>query len=521
MPAVRKTSNSPHCTMRKDKRRLLLLTQDRRLLEDSKAALENESRHLVEVRDTGMLTPMLDRGADLVIIDLSLPLKSLEACAVELNAHRNLPVLVLYAVSAEDWHRVSPGNPLEEILETPFAPELIQDAVERLLERGRFLGGQDFVGRSPLIQELRESILQIASAPITVLLIGESGVGKDAVAYALHRYSQRRDRPFKPINCAAIPENLLENELFGHEKGAFTDAKAQYRGIFEQADGGTVFLDEIGEMSLMAQVRLLRVLEQREVTRIGGHNPISVDIRVIAATNKDLQQAVSQREFRLDLYHRLKVVELEIPPLRRRPQDIPQLIQHFLTQLSPKKGPRFEGFSSSAMDLLLEYDWPGNVRELRNLVEHLIFLGPRGKVEPGDLLSHLEKPSAVHRQLPVPTNKTVDQSERELIYFALLDLKREVSELRHIMEERSLEAAPPPAAEPIYPLEDAAFAAAEPEKAPPTPSSALSGRTLKDLEKEAIEHALDQVGGNRKRAAQALGIGVRTLYRKLDEYGLK
>ena len=508
--------------MRKDKRRLLFLTQDRRLLEDSKAALENESRHLVEVRDSGMLPPMLGRGADLVIIDLSLPQKSLEACAAELAAHRHLPVLVLYAVSAEDWHRVSPGNPLEEVLEkTPFAPELLQDTVERLLEKGEFLGGRDFVGRSPLMQELRESILQIASAPITVLLVGESGVGKDAVAYALHQYSQRRDRPFKPINCAAIPENLLENELFGHEKGAFTDAKAQFRGIFEQADGGTVFLDEIGEMSLMAQVRLLRVLEQREVTRIGGHNPISVDIRVIAATNKDLQQAVSQREFRLDLYHRLKVVELEIPPLRRRPQDIPQLIHHFVTRLSPKKGPRFEGFSSSAMDLLLEYDWPGNVRELRNLVEHLIFLGPRGEVEPGDLLSHLEKPSAVHRQLPVPTNKTVDQSERELIYFALLDLKREVSELRHILEERSLEPAPPPAAEPIYPLEDAAFAAAEPEKAPPTPSIALSGRTLKDLEKEAIEHALDQVGGNRKRAAQALGMGVRTLYRKLDEYGLK
>ena len=507
--------------MGKDKHRLLLLTQNRRLLEDSKAALENDHRHLVEVRNTGMLSPMLDRKIDLVILDLSLPPEDLDSCAVTLNAHRNLPVLVLFATSAEDWDRISPGNPLEEALKIPFTPEQLDCAVKKLLEKGQFIRGQDFVGSSPLIQELRESILQIARAPITVLLIGESGVGKDAVAYALHKYSPRRDQPFKPINCAAIPENLLENELFGHEKGAFTDAKAQFQGIFEQAVGGTVFLDEIGEMSLMAQVRLLRVLEQREVTRIGGHNPISVDIRVIAATNKDLQQAVGQREFRLDLYHRLKVVELEIPPLRRRPQDIPLLVQYFATQLSPQNGARFEGFSTSAMNLLLEYDWPGNVRELRNLVEHLVFLGPRGRVEPADLLSHLEKPSSLQRQLPVPTNKTVDQSERELIYFALLDLKREVSELKHILEERYLDPVPPPSAAPIYPLEDAAFAAAEPQKAAPNPPLPFSGRTLKDLEKEAIEHALDQVRGNRKRAAQVLGIGVRTLYRKLNEYGLK
>ncbi len=507
--------------MGKDKHRLLLLTQNRRLLEDSKAALENDYQHLVEVRDTGMLSPMLDRKVDLVILDLSLPQKSLDSCAVALNAHRNLPVLVLYATSAEDWDRISPGSPLEEVLKIPFAPEQLNCAVERLLEKGQFIRGQDLVGSSPLIQELRESILQIARAPITVLLIGESGVGKDAVAYALHKYSPRRDQPFKPINCAAIPENLLENELFGHEKGAFTDAKARYQGIFEQAAGGTVFLDEIGEMSLMAQVRLLRVLEQREVTRIGGRNPIPVDIRIIAATNKDLQQAVGQREFRLDLYHRLKVVEIEIPPLRRRAQDIPLLIQYFVTQLSPQNGARFEGFSTNAMNLLLEYDWPGNVRELRNLVEHLVFLGPRGMVEPADLLSLLEKPSSFHRQLPVPTNKTVDQSERELIYFALLDLKREVSELRHTLEERYLDPVPSPSAAPIYPLEDAAFAAAEPEKSTPNPPLAFSGRTLKDLEKEAIGHALEQVRGNRKRAAQVLGIGVRTLYRKLDEYGLK
>ena len=271
----------------------------------------------------------------------------------------------------------------------------------------------------------------IAATPLsTVLLTGESGAGKDKVAEALHRYSKRYNKPFKPINCAAIPENLLENELFGHEKGAYTDAKDRHQGIFEQAQDGTVFLDEIGEMALSAQVRLLRVLEERKVTRIGGNTAVAVDVRVVAATNRDLQEAVERREFRLDLYHRLKVVELAIPPLRRRSEDIPELVDYFVAELTQGNKSRFEGFSAASMALLKDYAWPGNVRELRNLVEHLVFLAPRRLVEPAYLLPHLESPPAPQRHLPVPTNKSPDQSERELIYFALLDLKREVAELR-------------------------------------------------------------------------------------------
>ena len=392
--------------------------------------------------------------------------------------------------------------------------------------------GAELVGQSPLMRQLRERILIVAPTPISsILLTGESGTGKDLVAEALHRYSTRCEHPFRPLNCGAIPENLLENELFGHEKGAFTDARAQYQGIFEQANRGTVFLDEIGEMSPAAQVRLLRVLEQREVARIGGSAPISVDIRVIAATNRDLQKAVDQREFRLDLYHRLKVVGLDIPPLRRRAEDIPLLIEHFTGELSQDNKSRLEGFSAAAMDLLQSYAWPGNVRELRNLIEHLVFLAPRALVEPEDLLPHLG--SQPTRHLPVPTNKTPDQSERELIYFALLDLKREVAELRATVERN----APPPVApaivrpiaseessQPIYPVEDAPYNPAAPQR--PAAIHLLENAaiepflSLKDREREAIEQALDRVGGNRRKAAAILGISARTLYRKLEEYDL-
>lgn len=501
--------------MRKEKLRLLLLTQNPALAETCKAALEEGPRHVVELRDTGLLAPLLARGADLAMVDLELPEKALEAGAAVLSQRRELPLLLLGAPAV--WHAISRGNPLEEVLEPPFSAEQLQQAVAHLLEKGRFLYGR-LVGRSEAMQELRERILRIAPTGVTVLLTGESGTGKELVARALHHYSPRHDHPFRAINCAAIPENLLENELFGHEKGAFTDAKTQHQGLFEQADGGTVFLDEIGEMARAAQVRLLRVLEEREVTRIGGAVSIPVDVRVVAATNRDLQQAVAQGEFRRDLYHRLKIVELNLPPLRQRREDIPLLIEHLSAEFAQQTEVRFAGFSPAAMNLLLEYEWPGNVRELRNLIEHLVFLGPRGQVEPQYVLPHLERAPGLDRPLPVPAPKVPDQAERELIYFALLDLKREVSQLRHLVEERLGGPFPSPS-RPVYPVEEPAFAPAEvAREEPPAPRGV---RSLKELEKEAIEQALQLANGNRRRVAQMLGIGVRTLYRKLEEYHLK
>ena len=484
-------------------------------------ALAGRGRQVVQVRAVPMLPSLTDRGIDLVVVDLHLPDAALREAALLFAAHPEMPILVLGSPSSSVWESIAPGNPLEVGLEPPYSAEELRKQAENLLERGRFLAGTELVGSSPAMRDLRERILLIAPSMVsTVLLTGESGSGKDQVARAIHDQSQRREAPFKAINCAAIPDNLLENELFGHEKGAFTDAKTLYRGIFEQADGGTVFLDEIGEMSLAAQVRLLRVLEQREVTRIGGTTALAIDLRVIAATNKNLQTALGNREFRRDLYHRLKVVELAIPPLRRRTQDIPELLEHFRAQFGRREETRFDGFSESAVRLLMEYSWPGNVRELRNLVEHMVFLGPKGKVEPDDVRPRLEAEPDAGRSLPVATSKTPDQSERELIYFALLDLKREVSSLRNAVEKRLVDPV-----QPLYEYEDARFAPAAPDT--PAGEAVLAetdpeeeGQTLKALERDAIERALNQVRGNRQKAAEMLGIGVRTLYRKLHEYGL-
>ena len=513
-------------------RHILLLTQQAALEAAFKSAVHDARLRVLNAASGDALGPQLRRGVDLVAFDLELPPEVLAAGVAALDEHREVPVLGL-GEAGESWDQLLWGSPLKDHIAVPFEAEVLRRHLDQLLERGDFLQGSELVGQSPLMRQLRERILIVAPTPVSsILLTGESGAGKDLAAEALHRYSSRRERPFRPLNCGAIPENLLENELFGHEKGAFTDARAQYRGIFEQADGGTVFLDEIGEMSLAAQVRLLRVLEQREVVRIGGSAPISVDIRVIAATNRDLQKAVDQREFRLDLYHRLKVVELDIPPLRRRAEDIPLLIEHFTSELTQANKSRLEGFSAAAIDLLQNYAWPGNVRELRNLIEHLVFLAPRALVEPEDLLPHLG--SQPTRHLPVPTNKTPDQSERELIYFALLDLKREVAELRATVERN----APPPvepavvqpvapeeSSQSIYPVEDTPYNPVDPQRpaAVRIPENAAIEPlpTLKDREREAIEQALDRVGGNRRKAAAILGISTRTLYRKLKEYDLE
>ena len=501
--------------------RILLFTQDPRMREETTSALE--ALQTVEVREAPALRRLLDRGADLVIVDLNLPSRALAAAAALLSDRRELPALILATGSAAQWHRISRGNPLEEVVQAPVSPEDLRSRVQGLLEKSRFLHDR-LVGRSEAIRELRDRILLIAPTQVTVLISGESGVGKDVVAQALHHYSPRCNRPFKVLNCGAIPENLLENELFGHERGAFTDARAQYRGIFEQADGGTVFLDEIGEMALSAQVRLLRVLEEREITRIGGDAAIPVDVRVIAASNKDLSQAVTVGEFRRDLYHRLKVVELNLPPLRQRREDIEPLIDHFVRVHGRDAPTRFAGFSDAAIELLTEYDWPGNIREVRNLVERLLFLGPSGQVEPEDLLPHLETPPSGLRQLPVATNKTPDQSERELIYFALLDLKREVSELRQLVDERVDNRSPLPP-RPVYQVDEEIEEVPRmdgPEFDPAAIGSSRTGvRPLKELEREAIEQALKRVNGNRRKAAEMLGIGLRTLYRKLVDYRLK
>ena len=286
-----------------------------------------------------------------------------------------------------------------DYIEKPFCPERIELLVEKMVEhqglieenislhqkleeRYRF---ENIIAKSPKMQQVIEVIKVIAKSNATILITGDSGTGKELVARAIHSQSYRKDKPFVAVSCAALPESLLESELFGHEKGAFTGAHAQRKGKFEAANRGTLFLDEIGEMSANIQVHLLRVLEEKEFTRVGGNELVKVDVRVISATNKDIKKAVANGEFREDLYYRLNVVTIELPPLRERKDDIPLLAQHFLKKFAIENQKEITGFSPDAVDFLLKYDWPGNVRELENAIERAVILAKNPSIEVTDL----------------------------------------------------------------------------------------------------------------------------------------
>ncbi len=290
-------------------------------------------------------------------------------------------------------------------------------------------GLEGIVGRSPAIMEVVDNIYQVAPTNATVLLTGESGVGKELFAKALHHNSPRASKPFVKINCAAIPEDLLESELFGYEKGAFTGAYATKKGKFEQADGGTIFLDEIGDMPVILQAKILRVLQEKEVERLGGTKPIKVDVRVIAATNKNLLEMVNQGTFREDLYYRLNVIPIFIPPLRERKEDIPVMVNYFINKFSEEYGKNIT-VSKDLMDFLVEYDWPGNVRQLQNTIERMVILSKSNILTISDVPKDLQVVKKLGNSLIRNTNenrinsqlpKTVEQIEKEAIIKALED----------------------------------------------------------------------------------------------------
>jgi len=283
------------------------------------------------------------------------------------------------------------------------------------------------LGTSNVVQEIRDLIDKVADTDSTVLILGESGTGKELVARALHYGSTRSKKPFVPINCGAIPEDLLESELFGYEKGAFTGAIATKIGRFEAADQGTVFLDEIGDMSPGLQVKILRVLQEKEFERVGGRSTIKVDVRVVAATNQDLERAVEEKKFRNDLYYRLNVIPINLPPLRDRKDDIPVLVDHFIEKMAIRKKKTIKGVSADAMRAFEAFDWPGNIRELENLIERLVVLKEEGSyITQRDLPEKIRQAagSAAFAQVAMPEegfdfNEAVDNYERELIISAL------------------------------------------------------------------------------------------------------
>jgi len=350
----------------------------------------------------------------------------------------DLPVLMITAYATPKHAVEAIKNGAIDYLSKPFEPEELLHAISRCAERYRLIqenirlkrqGTQGFdvnqiIGDSPRMGELRDLIKTVAHSMATVLILGESGSGKELVAGATHSLSPRRDAPYIRINCAAIPENLLESELFGHEKGAFTGAMRQKLGRVEEADGGTIFLDEIGDMSRPLQAKLLRFLEDGSFTRVGGNDELRVDVRLIAATNRDIIDAIREHQFREDLYHRLNVVQLRPPPLRERGKDVLLLADHFLRQFSATMNRPIKGISLGAQQKLLSHHWPGNVRELRNVIERAVILETTTEIQSVSLPEFRLETRLRKGDLPIiPANQGIDEVmasfEREFILSSL------------------------------------------------------------------------------------------------------
>jgi two-component system, NtrC family, nitrogen regulation response regulator GlnG len=350
------------------------------------------------------------------------------------------------------------------------ARALAREVVELRTGRDEMWEFGALVGKSPKMQEVYKTIGRIAATDVTVLLRGESGTGKEVVARVLHHYSRRAGRPFVAVSCAAIPATLLETELFGHERGAFTDAHQRRVGRFELAQGGTIYLDEVGDLGAELQPKLLRVLQEREVERVGGGEPIRVDVRVVAATNRDLEALIREGRFREDLYYRLNVVSLTLPPLRERPEDIPFLVDHFLVKYASELGER--QVSAEALLRLTGYGWPGNVRELENVVQHAMVMAAGGVIVPEHLPIAAGSPAA-----PIPEGTLAELVEQKLQECVRGLGGRESANLHELV--------------------------------------------LGLVERPLLQAVLRETGGNQLRAAALLGINRNTLRKKLRALGLR
>ena len=392
----------------------------------------------------------------------------------------------------------------------------IKNHEKRFLE---FQKESGLIGQSEAMFQIFETIEQIAPSDISVLIIGESGTGKELVARAIHQKSQRSDKPLIIVNSGAIPEGIIESELFGHEKGAFTGAVGTRKGYFEMANNGTIFLDEIGDMPMNAQVKLLRILEGNEFSRVGSSETKRTNVRVVAATNRPLNRDVKDGNFRQDLYFRLRAVTIELPPLRKRKEDIPLLVKAFAENFVKQNKIVFKGFGISALKMMQNYDWPGNIRELKNLVESVIVLEKGEKINDQIILKHLDLVTHEDRNLPIPVNKPVDQVERELVYHALLDLTNEISQLKKLIVTKMF----PPKQLKSWEPESQIFIPAEESH---SIENSKSGEvkilpSLPEMERNLIKDTLSQYNGNKRKAAINLKISERTLYRKIKEYNLK
>jgi two-component system, NtrC family, response regulator AtoC len=452
------------------------------------AMLARDGYEVLQAGDGAEALALADQGVDVVITDLRMPrVDGMEVLRRVIADHGDIPVIMITAHGSIDSAVEAVKLGAFDYIEKPFEQEMIRQVVAKAARQWdaqrrapRTLGTRNvsqhgrfgIVGDSPSMRQIFSVIAKVADTPSTVLITGESGTGKELAAKALHENSSRRAHPFIKINCAAIPKTLMESELFGYEKGAFTGAVGSKPGRFELADRGTLFLDEIGEIPVEMQVKLLRALQESEFERVGGIKTIKVDVRLITATNRDLEREIKSGNFREELYYRLNVVPLHIPPLRERREDIPLLCEHIIRKFNERLKKSVVGLEPAALERLTAYPWPGNIRELENVLERTVLFCDSARIRPGDL--------------------------------------------------------PPEIAAPASPVTAA-------HSSPPAPAAQSSGpadrgpQSLKDIvraetdrvERELILRALDETGGNVTQAARLLKISRKSLQMKMKEFGLR
>lgn len=429
---------------------------------------------------------------DVVITDEKMP----DLSGIDLLKHikDNYPytqVIILTGYGSIDSAVEATKAGADGYLEKPIQLNILRQTAKNALEkRSLFLqnvnlreqlddkfGFANIIGTSKPMRELFRMIRLVAPTNATVLIRGESGVGKELIAHAIHNHSRRKDQPYRTINCGALYRELLESELFGHERGAFTGATTRKLGVFEQTNGGTLLLDEVGEMGIETQVKFLRVLEGHDFTRLGGDKPIKTDVRIIASTNADLEEAVKNGRFRTDLYHRINRFPIRVPPLRERREDIPLLVSAFIKEFSKEHDRPISDITPQAMDYLKNAAWDGNIRELRNVIETAIILARTGTLDLGDFSSDF--------QTSFTDSEVVSDLDIQMGIPVGLDTPDDQKGSIDSTDEKV----------------------------------GTVGMTMEEIEKEAIGKTLAETGNNKKRAAEILGIGLRTLYRKLESYG--
>ena len=478
----------------------VLLVDDELTMVQMVAELLRQEGHEVLPFTNGQaaLAALAAQSPELVITDLYLDKTRAHGLEIIQKARELNPpavVIVITGFGTIETAVEAMKNGAFDYLEKPFKVDELRLCVQRALSYNAVVSETAYlrkqlkkkyqfsqiIGNAPRMQEVFKLIERVADTESTILVLGESGTGKELVARALHFNSRRQFAPFVPINCSALPENLLESELFGHRRGSFTGAINDKKGLFQEADGGTIFLDEVGSMSPMLQSRLLRVLQEREVRRVGDNTPIYVNVRVVAATNEPLEKRIKEGTFREDLYYRLNVIAIQLPSLRERRDDIPLLVSHFLKdKVNGQTNQPFQ-LTRSSMDILCAHDWPGNVRELENAIERAVTLCEGNVIQPGDL-----PPSLVAglNQLPAGTDSSATAA---------------------------LPAVPPSA---LYPLHNHAGGTALPKAASNEPVVPLK-TFLREQEQAYLNRALSQCEGDKERAAILLGVSLATLYRKL------